>query len=253
MNFKSTSGVWIIILSFFYTIPVFAKGNEVIPNFNEAKKVIFSIHQFWPKTLYCRCQYVGKLVDWKSCGYTPRGHHDRASRIEIEHVVPAESFGQSFKEWREGDPLKCRSKGKKKFFKGRKCAEKNSEFNRIEADLYNLFPEVGEVNMLRSNYSMEEIGVMGGMAGISFGGCKARVYQRKFEPMNFAKGTVARTYLYMDWAYPKIGVISNKNRKLFEAWDKQYPIENWECERYEKILKIQKNENPILKAACEKK
>ena len=31
---------------------------------------------------------------------------------------------------------------------------------------------------------------------------------------------IARTYFYMDWVYPGHGVISKKNRKLFQALDK---------------------------------
>ena len=227
------------------------RGNETVENFTAAKKLAYQIHNFWGKTLYCRCGYVGKSVDWQSCDYKPASaNRSRAKRIEIEHVVPAENFGRSFKEWREGDPEKCRTKRKK--YKGRRCAEKNPTFSLMEADLYNLFPEVGEVNAVRSNYSMAEIGTVGAIAGTTFGGCKARMFQNKFEPMPFAKGTVARTYAYMEWAYPGHGIISEKNRKLFDAWNAQYPVEAWECERYQKIKAIQKNENPFLKEGCEK-
>jgi deoxyribonuclease-1 len=68
--------------------------------------------------------------------------------------------------------------------------------------------------------------------------------------MDFAKGTVARAYLYMDAAYPEHGVVSNKNRKLFEAWDKTHPVEPWECDLYREIKKAQGNENPILAERC---
>ena len=34
----------------------------------------------------------------------------------------------------------------------------------------------------------------------------------------------------MDWAYPGHGNISKKNRKLFKAWDKEDPVNAWECE-----------------------
>jgi deoxyribonuclease-1 len=120
----------------------------------------------------------------------------------------------------------------------------------MEADLYNLFPEVGELNGLRSNYSMAEVSALGRFAGTTFGGCSAKIFQSKFEPMDFAKGTVARAYFYMDWAYPGHGIISDKNRKLFEAWDKLHPIEKWECDLFEAIRKIQTNENPILESRC---
>ena len=51
----------------------------------------------------------------------------------------------------------------------------------------------------------------------------------------------------MDWAYPGHGIISKKNRKLFEAWDKGDPVDAWECERCGRIEGIQGNENPFVK------
>jgi deoxyribonuclease-1 len=215
-------------------------------DFREAKRIATRLHAQRGLTLYCRCRYSGKQVDLHSCDYRSPGDPERASRMEWEHVVPAEAFGQSFVEWREGAP-KCRQKGKN--YKGRKCAEKNPLFNRMEGDLYNLFPEDGEVNGLRSNFSMAEVGALGDFAGITFGGCQAKIFRSKFEPMAFAKGTVARAYFYMDQAYPGHGIISDKNRKLFAAWDQEHPVEPWECDLYREIRRIQ-GENPILAARC---
>ena len=43
---------------------------------------------------------------------------------------------------------------KGKPFKGRSCAEKvNQEYRFMQADMYNLFPAVGAVNAMRSNYN----------------------------------------------------------------------------------------------------
>lgn len=222
-------------------------GNERIRSFRDAKKIAARLRVGRERTLYCRCAYSGKRVDFESCGYVSPRESRRSKRIEWEHVVPAEAFGQSFVEWREGAPF-CRTKKKK--FKGRRCAEKNPEFARMAADLYNLFPEVGEVNALRSNFSMAEIGALGKFTGTSFGGCQARISESKFEPMDFAKGTVARVYLYMEGAYPGHGIVSGKNKKLFAAWDRMYPVEPWECELYRKIREAQGNENPVLAERC---
>jgi len=54
----------------------------------------------------------------------------------------------------------------------------------------------------------------------------------------------------MDAAYPGHGVISNKNQKLFKAWDEQDPVDKWECERNKRIEQIQGNENPFVKSVC---
>ncbi|MBF0297346.1 MAG: endonuclease [Oligoflexia bacterium] len=235
------------------TIANAATGNENINSFSKAKKIINKIHKEHPYTIYCNCKYSGNKIDLASCGYQIKHDARRASKLEWEHVVPAEAFGRSFVEWREGSPL-CIKKGKS--FRGRKCAEKNKQFAKMEADLYNLWPEVGELNGLRSNYSMAEIASdnssgMGKTSGAGdFGGCKAKIKDNKFEPMSFAKGIVARTYMYMDQTYKGRGIVSEKNRKLFEAWDKMYPVSDWECVRAKKIMLVQGNENSILKERC---
>ena len=226
----------------------FTSGNENIKNFAKAKKLALQLHAEHPYTIYCGCKYTGKVIDLKSCGYKVHKDAKRAARLEWEHVVPAENFGRSFKEWREGSE-KCFKKGRR--LTNRKCAETNPEFSHMEADLYNLWPEVGELNGLRSNFSMAALGgPEKNPGGISFGGCKAVVADRKFEPMDLAKGIVARVHLYMDQAYPGHGIISGKNSKLFDAWDKQFPVTDWECRRAAKIKMIQGGENPILEKRC---
>ncbi len=223
-------------------------GNTSIESFSKAKKflhnVVYSGHR---TTLYCECSYNEKKeVDWSSCGYSPQKANRRAKRVEWEHVVPAHAFGQSFKEWRDGHP-ECKTR-KGKSFKGRKCAGKmNLDFRRMEADLYNLSPAIGEVNGLRSNYSMAMIPG----EKRKFGACDVEIEGRKVEPRPEIRGDIARIYLYMDSAYPGRGIISQKNRKLFEAWRKSDPVDAWECERSRKIAKIQGNVNRIVKLACE--
>ena len=70
------------------------------------------------------------------------------------------------------------------------------------------------------------------------------------EPRDQVKGNVARTYMYMEKAYPGRGIISKKNNKLIAAWDKLDPVDKWECERSKKI---QKNANLVLDKACKDK
>jgi deoxyribonuclease-1 len=219
-------------------------GNQKISNFNEAKKEAVKIHQDHQVTVYCPCRYQGKTVDLRSCGYKVHKDANRAARLEWEHIVPAEAFGQSFREWREGDP-KCRKRNGKAF-KGRKCAEKNPLFVHMESDLHNLWPIVGELNGLRSNFSMA---VIAGDA-LTFGDCKARIKGRKFEPMDEFKGIVARDYMYMEANYPGHGIISEKNRKLFESWDRGHTPTDWECRRAKLIEAVQGNENQVLKERC---
>lgn len=228
------------------TVPI---GNQQISNFEEAKKIAARIHKDHPVTIYCPCRYTGKTIDLESCGYQAQKDARRARRLEWEHVVPAEAFGQAFVEWREGTPNCHKRTGKA--YKGRRCAKTNPTFSRMEADLYNLWPVVGELNGLRSNFSMAAIAEDPRHPALTFGKCQAKIADRKFEPMDQYKGIVARTYLYMDQAYPGRGVVSEKNRKLFEAWDKQFPVDDWECRRARRIAEIQGNRNPVLEERCQ--
>lgn len=201
-------------------------------NFSEAKKTLSKkLDLFEYKTVYCGCTVTGKSVDLNSCGYKIQKDANRAVRSEWEHIVPAESFGQSFVEWRSGTP-NCKSKGKS--FKGRKCAGKNPEFAKMEADVYNLFPAIGELNGLRSNYSVAELPD----ASKRFGKCMVKIEDRKFEPADATKGLVARTYLNMENRYPGRGIVSNKNQKLLQAWDKMYPVSALECKRWKALKSI---------------
>ena len=64
------------------------------------------------------------------------------------------------------------------------------------------------------------------------------------------RGEIARTFLYMDSVYPGRGIISKKNRKLFESWYKSDPVDEWECERAKRIGKIQGNRNKVVMGNC---
>ena len=219
--------------------------NTRITSFSKSKKLLLKLYKAHPVTLYCGCSFKGKKTDLSSCGYIPMKDNKRASRIEWEHVVPAHAFGQSFSEWRNGHP-KCVNKNGKKY-KGRKCAEKmNEEYRRMQADMYNLYPAIGEVNGRRSNYSMA---IIKGEKR-EFGKCDVEIKSRKVEPREEIRGEIARTYLYMDSVYPSRGIISKKNRKLFDAWNQSDPVDVWECERAKRIEKIQGNSNPVVLENC---
>jgi deoxyribonuclease I len=219
--------------------------NVQIKNYQQAKTYLFQIHGQNGLTVYCNCQYLGDSVDHQKCGYKSKLYKKRSTKLEWEHIVPAHAFGQAFKSWREGDP-KCINKKRK--FKGRKCAKKiEQEFNYMEADLYNLWPVVGSINAKRSNYSMAQ---WTGDAGKIFGACPVKINDRKIEPPDRVKGLIARIYQYMDQAYPGRGIISKKNKKLYEAWDKLYPVTIDECNWANKVKTIQGNAH-IIEKTCQ--
>lgn len=222
-----------------------AAGNEKFENFAAAKKAARQIMRELPLTFYCGCKIEGKSFDAASCGYVPKRDNERAQRIEWEHVVPAENFGRSFAEWREGHPDCVRFNGRP--FKGRLCARKtNALFNRMEADLYNLVPEIGELNADRRNY---RFGIVAGEER-EYGACDFEISGRTVEPRPEIRGDIARIYFYMDDAYPNRGILGDKSRKLLEAWDREDPVDAEECRRAYLIERMQGNANRFVKTTC---
>lgn len=229
-------------------LPVLASaaGNETCQSFNKSKKILLrQVYRDQNQTFYCNSTFDFKKKVNHTSGYVPIKDNSRASRLEWEHVVPAHAFGQSFKEWREGDPKCVDSKGHT--FKGRKCAEKiNMQFRYMQADMHNLVPAIGEINGLRSNYSFSLI------PGEErrFGSCDMEISNQKAEPPENIRGDIARIYFYMNDAYPGRGIISKKNQKLFEAWNRQDPADGWECLREKRIRELQGNENTFISSQC---
>lgn len=223
------------------------KGNTQIATFDKSKtllkKMYVSARHF--TEFYCGSSYDEDFnLDHSKSGFRFRKNEERANRVEWEHIVAAESFGQSFAEWRDGHPDCVDSKGEP--YKGRKCAGKASKlFQLMEADMYNLVPAIGEVNGDRSNYRFDMI--QGEKR--EYGKCNMEIEDRIAEPPDDKFGDIARTYMYMEAAYGR-GVIAQSNIKLFEAWNKMDPVDKWECERARLVEKIQGNRNEILAKAC---
>ena len=222
-------------------------GNTFNDSFSNSKKILErDVYRDQRITFYCGCPYDNRKNVQVCPNYTPVSGSKRSTRVEWEHIVPAAHFGQSFKEWREGDPACVDNRGKP--FKGRNCASKIAiPYRFMESDMYNLVPAVGEVNGLRSNY---RFGMVAGNNFIDVCGMKIDKESRTVEPPEQIRGFIARTYKYMDQAYPGHGIIGKSNQKLFDAWDKQHPVDKWECERCRRIEKIQGNENAVVKEQC---
>lgn len=187
-------------------------------------------------SFYCGCDIQIKGKSWKpdlnSCGYQVRKQETRANRIEWEHIVPAWEFGHQLQCWQEG---------------GRKnCTEQSKQFNTMEADMHNLVPAIGEVNGDRSNFRFSQ---WNGKAG-QYGQCEMVIdfKNRQAQPPAHSRGKIARTYLYMQQTYHL--KIASQQLKLFQAWDKTYPVDTIECERDNAIAQIQGNHNPFVRNAC---
>lgn len=237
-----------IILSLVLIAPpvmAFAAGNTTNDSFNAAKKMLErQVYYDHRVTLYCGADFDAQKRVTLPAGFFTPAHEKRADRVEWEHAVPAENFGRAFAEWREGSPECINKNGTP--FKGRRCAEKvNMEYRHMQADMYNLFPAIGAVNAVRSN---KQYSVLPGSES-AFGSCPAKVDGNRFEPPERAKGQVARAALYMADSYPKYR-LSGQQQKLFEAWDKMFLVEEWECTRAKRIETLQGNENARVKEPC---
>lgn len=231
-------GAWII----FFLPPRYAP----IENYGDAKhileKEVFYDHRV---TLYCGANFNQYKHITVPEGFETRGFEKRVKYMEWEHVVPAEKFGRTFSEWREGSE-QCIHNNKS--YRGRKCAEKASaRFRKIESDLYNLYPAIGAVNATRGDKQYASLPE----EKSQFGSCDAKKRGREFEPPDRAKGIVARISLYMAKQYPEIKW-DKEQEELFNAWNLKFPVDKWECIWAKRIEKIQGNANNFVKGPCKK-
>lgn len=209
---------------------------EGINSFSQAKAAGVKVNADAPGDFYCGCKidWQGKkgVINLQSCGYKVRKNGNRASRVEWEHVVPAWQFGHQRQCWQDG---------------GRKNCAKDPVYRRMESDMHNLQPAVGEVNGDRANYMYSQ---WNGGEG-QYGQCAMKVdfKEKVAEPPVRARGAIARTYFYMRDSYQL--TLSRQQTQLFSAWNKTYPVTRWECERDERIAKVQGNHNPYVQQACQ--
>ncbi|MFH0265559.1 endonuclease [Vibrio rumoiensis] len=243
---------WSLIACMWFPLVLFPSGasasqNTQIDSFSKAKRLLMqNVYNSTEmrKTVYCNAAFDDKKQVTLPVGFNDALYTSRAKRVEFEHIVPAENFGRAFKEWRDGAPVCVSSKGKP--FKGRKCAEKaNHDYRLMQADGYNLFAAIGSVNAYRSNYNFQ---MMSGTKS-DFGSCDFHVEDRKAQPPQQARGLIARTYLYFDATYSQFR-LSKQQKQLFVAWDKQYPVSRFECQKAKIVESYQHNVNPILAERC---
>ncbi|MEY1662294.1 endonuclease [Isoalcanivorax beigongshangi] len=205
-------------------------------DFNQAKLEARRYVYFDRNTVgdeYCGCKWEwagrnGGRFDLDQCGYQVRTQPTRAERVEWEHIVPASELGRQRQCWQQG---------------GRsQCSREDGVFSRMEADLHNLAPVVGEVNGDRGNF---QFGMLPN-APARHGACDFRVdfQQRLAQPAASVRGMVARVYFYMADQYGLS--LSRNQQQLFMAWDRQYPVDDWERERDRRIAERMGHSNPFV-------
>ena len=141
--------------------------------------------------------------------------------------MPVENFGKHLPCWKNG---------------GRKNCKNDITFNEMESDMHNLVPTIGELNADRANYRFAADKPKVGQ----YGKCEfevdfkaKRVYVR-----DEIKGDIARIYFYMSDKY-NIN-LSSQERKMFEAWNKLDPVDEWERIKSKRVYKLQGNKNNYI-------
>lgn len=247
MNFLSYMRLPVALLCLCLVVPACAKVPEPEArhyDFPHAKRMMDRIYYGDLRvTVYCGCRYESNRkpngIDFESCGFAPRKNPNRASRIEWEHVVTAHNIGLSRQCWQKAEGRSAR----------KNCETTDPEFSLMEGDLHNLLPSIGEVNGDRSNFMYSQ---WTNSPEPVYGNCRSIVdfKTRKFQPREEVRGMLARISFYMEKTY---GIkLSKERRRLFEIWDRKYPVNAWECERDARIFKVQGDHNPFVHERCRK-
>ncbi len=197
------------ILVVICSIASYAEQNA-IPDYETARPL------FWDKV----------YADGGTTLYCDRTFGSRWGRgINIEHVFPMSWAAYS---------LKCGQRWQ--------CREKNERFNRIEADMHNLYPADSKINEARSSF---RFGYIRGERR-AFGACDFEIDERKrlAEPHPDARGRVARAMLHMHDEYdlylrPELG-------RLLLKWNSRYPPDEEEKRRNEAIEALQGTRNKYI-------
>ncbi|WP_315972991.1 endonuclease [Shewanella sp. NFH-SH190041] len=228
-----------ILLAALLLSPIVQASPSHPTSFSQAKRIARQLytHELPAVSFYCGCDIDTHNKKWRpelgSCGYHVRKQEKRANRVEWEHIVPAWEFGHQLQCWQHG---------------GRKnCGKNDADFRKMESDLHNLVPAIGEVNGDRNNFRFSQWNARSGQ----YGQCTMVVdfKDRKAEPPVRARGAIARTYMYMQKTY---GLkIASSQLKLFRAWDKTYPVTAQECRRDNAVAKAQGNHNPFVQSQCQ--
>ena len=198
-----------LCLLFLYAAPLAYADQTQIPSYETARRIFWS--ELYPDggwTLYCGARFNG-----------------RARSLNVEHVYPASWMAEH---------LGCGSR--------RQCRETSERFNRMEADLHNLYPALATINRARSNYRFGDIP---GEAR-EFGDCDFERDRnaRLAEPRPIARGNVARAIFYMRQEY---GLpIPAQMLPILKAWNRKDPPSCQELRRNNRIEDLQGTRNRFI-------
>jgi deoxyribonuclease-1 len=187
--------------------PVFADQFQ-IPNLREAQPLFWD--ELYPEggwTLYCGEPF------------------NEPGRTGIESIYPMSWVMQH---------LQCGSL--------EQCRSENAKFNRIEADLHNMYPALERIIQARKDY---RYGIIAGEYR-EFFECNFEydVRDQLAEPRDIAKGNIARAIFYMHLEY-ELPIDANMLEMLVE-WNRKDPPSKDELRRNDVIETLQGTRNPFI-------
>lgn len=181
-----------------------------IPDYNTARRILWSkVYKNGGETLYCARTFGSR----------------KGRGINVEHILPMSWATKA---------LRCGTR--------KQCRRRSTTFNRLEADLHNLFPALTGINDARSSFRFGE--VRGEPR--RYGKCDFEVdfKRRVAEPRPAIRGEIARAMFYMQDEY---GVkIYAKTVKKLVKWHRQDPPGRPEQLRNDTIEILQGTRNKYI-------
>ncbi len=121
------------------------------------------------------------------------------------------------------------------------CQATSERFNRMEADMHNLYPARADANRARSNYLFAIIEGEPGPEDCDF---ERDTIRRVAEPRPITRGNIARAIFYMHKEY---GLpIDTRMVNLLKAWNRADPVSCHEMRRNNTIEELQGTRNPFI-------
>jgi deoxyribonuclease-1 len=197
------------------TIPILLAINSVsfadqteISNYRKARDLHWE--QLYPNggwTIYCVSRFLDK------------------TDLNVEHVFPASWMAKH---------LGCGTR--------RECQKTSERFNRMEADLHNLYPALADINRARSNY---QFAMIDGEER-NYGECDFEKDNESdtAEPRAIARGNLARSIFYMHVEYElpiPVDMID-----LMMEWNRNDPPSCHEFRRNNRIEELQGTRNKFI-------
>ena len=206
--------IWSIAAGIIAGVVALASADQTrISNYRSARDTHFynTVYKEGGRTLYCNARF------------------EKKTGLNVEHVYPAS--------WMKS-AAGCAGLSRKE------CRRTSERFNRMEADLHNLFPALEGINQDRDNYTFAIIG--DDVNEPDYGNCDFEVDtdSREVEPRPAARGEIARAIFYMISEY---GLTVEPSLLLVLLdWHAADEVSAEEMRRNEVISRIQGTRNRFI-------